>query len=109
MKSVSEQLAEREIKVVRFEFPYMQERRKTGKKRPPNTKKVLLQTWTNAINDLKPKHEKIYIGGKSMGGRMATLIEDDTGINGIICLGFPFHAPGKAPGDRIDHLKSGDI
>ena len=41
-----------------------------------------------------------------MGGRMATLIENKANIQGVICYGFPFHAPGKPPKDRIDHLKS---
>lgn len=109
MKTVSEKLAEKGIKVVRFEFPYMVERRETGKKRPPNTKKILLQTWKNVIDDLKQSHDEIYIGGKSMGGRMATLIEHDSSVKGIICLGFPFHALGKEPGERILHLETSTI
>ena len=82
----------------------MQERRDNGTKRPPNTKKVLLQTWTDVIDEVKVDHDEIYIGGKSMGGRMSTLIEHDPLVKGIICLGFPFHAPGKDPGDRIVHM-----
>lgn len=104
MNEVSMKLKSRGIKTVRFEFPYMQERRENGKKRPPNTQKVLLETWREVIS-LYDDHD-IYIGGKSMGGRMASLICDEVKPKGLICLGFPFHAPGKSdPKDRIDHLK----
>lgn len=103
MNQIVEKLVQRDITVVRFEFPYMNERRLNGKKRPPNTKKVLLQTWIDVMNLFKDKN--LYIGGKSMGGRMATLLEDLSMVKGIICLGFPFHAPGKEPKDRIAHLE----
>jgi predicted alpha/beta-hydrolase family hydrolase len=102
MNSVTKGLVQRNINVIRFEFPYMQERRDSGKKRPPNTKKVLIQTWKEVIK-LNTQHE-IYIGGKSMGGRIASLIADEVQASGLICLGFPFHAPGKDPNDRIEHL-----
>ena len=105
MENVSLKLTNLGLKVIRFEFPYMQERRDTGKKRPPNTKKVLLQTW-NEVVELIRKDENVFIGGKSMGGRMASLICDEVKPKGLICLGFPFHAPGKEPKDRIEHLKN---
>ena len=105
MENISALLAERDVKVVRFEFPYMQERRQTGKKRPPNSQKVLLQTWRDVIEEVKKDHQRFYIGGKSMGGRMASLLESDEAVAGLVCLGFPFHAPGREPGTRIDHLQ----
>lgn len=108
MNEVSTLLKDQSITTVRFEFPYMQERRETGKKRPPNTQKVLLETWKEVIALYADK--EIYIGGKSMGGRMASLISDEEAVKGLICLGFPFHAPGKFdindPKGRIEHLKS---
>jgi predicted alpha/beta-hydrolase family hydrolase len=104
MNQVSEGLASRGITVIRFEFPYMQERRENGKKRPPNTKKVLLETWHQVLELVGEK--EVFIGGKSMGGRMASLMADEAQVQGLICLGFPFHAPGKGPKDRIDHLKN---
>lgn len=103
MNEVTQRLVNMGITVVRFEFPYMQERRKTGKKRPPNGKKTLFETWHQVINLLG--EQEFYIGGKSMGGRMASLLADEIKPKGLICLGFPFHAPGKDPKDRIDHLK----
>jgi predicted alpha/beta-hydrolase family hydrolase len=103
MEEITENLISLGIQVIRFEFPYMKERRENGKKRPPNTKKVLLETWREVFELVGDSDT--YIGGKSMGGRMASLIVDELGAKGLICLGFPFHAPGKEPKDRIDHLK----
>lgn len=103
MNQVTELLTKKGIQVIRFEFPYMNERRSTGKKRPPNPMKVLQQTWKDV---LEITGKDIYIGGKSMGGRVASLIADELKPKGLICLGFPFHAPGKEPKDRISHLES---
>ena len=50
--------------------------------------------------------EHVIIGGKSMGGRMASLVADEAAARGLLCFGFPFHAPGKSPGSRIAHLES---
>ncbi len=105
MNTVARHLAERAIRVMRFEFPYMAERRQTGRKRPPNPAAVLQATWREVI-DRVGAPQTLYIGGKSMGGRQASLIADELGVKGLICLGFPFHAPGREPGDRIAHLET---
>lgn len=109
MNTIAEGLAERDIRVWRFEFPYMCERRDTGKKRPPNTQKVLLESWREAYQQvceqLKGEHnEPVFIGGKSMGGRMASLLADDIKPKGLVCLGYPFHALGKPEKPRTEHL-----
>lgn len=105
MTAVASRLAKREIKVVRFEFPYMAARRIDDRKRPPDSAKRLQATWHEVI-DLVGGPQEVFIGGKSMGGRQASLIADELEVKGLICLGFPFHAPGKAPGNRIEHLKT---
>ncbi|WP_343216924.1 alpha/beta fold hydrolase [Kistimonas asteriae] len=109
MNTMAERLAEQRICVVRFEFPYMQERRKTGKKRPPDRQPVLLQAWRDVIALVRETAgvENVFIGGKSMGGRMATLLAaemSETDLSGVVCLGYPFHAPGKMDKPRIEHL-----
>lgn len=112
MNTIAEGVAENGIRVWRFEFPYMCERRETGKKRPPNTQKVLLDSWREAfrqaVEPLKNRaggfQEPIFIGGKSMGGRMASLLADELKPNGLICLGYPFHALGKPEKPRTEHL-----
>ena len=65
-------IGERGIRVARFEFPYMDGRRVTGKKRPPDRQPKLLETWREVITQIGGS--AVNIGGKSMGGRMATLL-----------------------------------
>ncbi len=106
MQAFAEMLAAEGFRAARFEFPYMAERRVTGTKKPPNRAPVLLDCWRNVIAELGPP-ERLVIGGKSMGGRMASLVADETGVAGLICLGYPFHSPGKEPGpNRLEHLEN---
>ncbi len=106
METIATGLADSGCRVVRFEFPYMRERRETGKKRGPNTAKELLQTWREVIQEFgsQPLSEQLIIGGKSMGGRMASLIADEVNAKGLICLGYPFHPPGRPEKTRTEHL-----
>ena len=91
------------LRVARFEFPYMAAKRKDKKKRPPDRSDKLLESFRAAIEALGGAH-KVVIGGKSMGGRMASLIAEDAGVRGLICLGYPFHPPGKPETMRTTHL-----
>lgn len=104
MSAVADGLGARGLRVVRFEFPYMQTARAEGKRRPPDSARVLCSTWRDVIAALGA--ERLVIGGKSMGGRMASLVADDTGVLGLVCLGYPFHAPGKPEKLRIAHLET---
>ncbi|WP_257280575.1 alpha/beta family hydrolase [Endozoicomonas sp. ISHI1] len=96
------------ISVVRFEFPYMRERRKTGKKRPPDRQPKLLHCWQDVIEYIQKDYNgPLFIGGKSMGGRMASLLVSEVSglsLRGVVCLGYPFHAPGKQDKPRTEHL-----
>jgi predicted alpha/beta-hydrolase family hydrolase len=117
METIARLLYEQGIEVVRFEFPYMARRRQTGTKAPPNRQPVLLDTWRQLISELaKEDRLPLYIGGKSMGGRMATLLaveevagekaaakEEALPIKGVVCLGYPFHPRGKPEKLRTEH------
>ncbi len=107
MQSIAQGVAEREIRAVRFEFPYMEQRRRDGKRRAPDREPRLLDAWREVIRELGAG--RIVIGGKSLGGRMASLIAEETGVLGLICLGYPFHPPGKPERLRIAHLMPLDI
>jgi uncharacterized protein len=96
-------LAGRGLRVARFEFPYMVKRRGDGKRRPPDRAPVLLETYLQVAAELGP--ENLVIGGKSMGGRIASMIADEAGVAGLVCLGYPFHPPGKPEKLRTDHLE----
>lgn len=102
MNTVTSHIVDAGYRVVRFEFPYMAERRETGKKRPPNTQKLLLETWRTVIKELGA--DTLIIGGKSMGGRMASMIADEMNVRGVICMGYPFHPPGRPEKLRTEHL-----
>jgi len=102
MNAVAAALAARGVATLRFEFPYMAARRQGGPRRPPDRQPVLLEAWHEALRAAGPPLPAI--GGKSLGGRMASLIADGMGVPALVCLGFPFHAPGKPPGERIAHL-----
>lgn len=110
--------------VIRFEFDYMTRRRVDGGRRPPDRPPKLLARFCNVVNrvteDLFPTADRVFIGGKSMGGRMATLLTADkpkdvapfahlspvsqSKLAGVLCLGYPFHPPGKPDSLRIDHF-----
>ena len=104
MNAFAQGLAKHGLRVVRFEFPYMAARRETGKRRPPDREPVLRETWHRVIDSVKSK--TLFIGGKSMGGRIASLVADEAEVAGLICLGYPFHPTGKPEQLRIEHLKS---
>lgn len=105
MAAFSRGLAAHEIKVVRFEFPYMQTRRLNGKKRPPNRQPELLACFEQAIAQVA---EPCVLVGKSMGGRMASILAamqpHHDAIKGVLALGYPFHPQGKPEKLRTAHL-----
>ncbi len=102
MESIAEGLAAAGFRVARFEFPYMAARRADGRKRPPDREPVLRATVTAAVAALGP--ERTALAGKSMGGRIASLMADELGVRALVCLGYPFHAPGKPERVRAGHL-----
>jgi predicted alpha/beta-hydrolase family hydrolase len=77
MAAFAEGLSGQGLRVVRFEFPYMAERRSSGRQRPPDREPVLRETWHAVIESISAKN--LFIGGKSMGGRIASLIADVRG------------------------------
>ena len=105
MNLIAEGVAAYGIQAVRFEFPYMRRRRTEGKRGGPDRQPVLLETWREVISALGSR-ESLYIGGKSMGGRMASMIADEMGVAGLVCLGYPFHPPGRPEKLRTAHLES---
>lgn len=111
MNDIAERIAQTGIYVVRFDFPYMLKRQEDGKKRPPDRAPKLIAAWQEAIGDLG---RPCVVGGKSMGGRIASLVANDESsdnsegidalIKGCACLGYPFHPPGQPEKQRTSHL-----
>lgn len=105
MNDMASELARHGLRVARFEFPYMAKRRIDGKKRGPDRAPVLTAFYAEVVRQLG-EPEKLVIGGKSMGGRIASMVADDLGVGGLVCLGYPFHPPGKPENLRTEHLKA---
>jgi predicted alpha/beta-hydrolase family hydrolase len=104
MNAFAEGLGNLGFRVARFEFPYMAARRRTGEKRPPDRESVLRATWLEAMQALGT--QPLVIGGKSLGGRIASLIADEAKAAGLVCLGYPFHPVGKPEILRTEHLRT---
>jgi len=105
MDDMAARLASHGLGVLRFEFPYMAQRRVDGGKRPPNPAPKLLECWREVYARVRPHVAgRLAIGGKSMGGRMASLLADELGADALVCLGYPFYAAGKPEKPRVAHL-----
>jgi hypothetical protein len=112
LETMTRLLTERGLAVSRFEFAYMAARREDGKRWPPPKAERLVDEYVAAVATLRsrlPAGQALLIGGKSMGGRVASLaadtLFDDGAIAGLVCLGYPFHPPGKPDNLRTAHLQ----
>jgi uncharacterized protein len=105
MNKIAEGLTKDRVRVVRFEFPYMRARREGGRRGAPDREAVLLDAWREMVMRLGGGG-RLVIGGKSMGGRIASMVADEVGARGLVCLGYPFHPPGRPVGMRTKHLET---
>ena len=105
MAGVSRGLAARGIDVVTFDFPYKR-LQKSAPDRPP----VLEQSFRDAVAAARKwsRADRLFIGGKSMGGRIATHLAAQglESLSGVVCFGYPLHPPGKPQQLRVAHLPS---
>ncbi len=97
-------LAERGISAATFDFPYMQ-----AKRHAPDRAPVLEESWRQAIAAARQRLDAVplFIGGKSMGGRIASHVASQGGIgpvSGLVFFGYPLHPPGKPQQRRDAHL-----
>jgi len=105
MQRVAEGVAARGIRVVRFEFAYMARRRAGGGRGAPDRPAVLMARWREVVERLGGGARTV-VGGKSMGGRIASMVADEVGARGLVCLGYPFHPPGAPDRLRTAHLET---
>ena len=104
MAATAAGLAARGIDVITFDFPYMH-----AKRRVPDKAPVLEQCFREVIAAVRDDgSRRLFIGGKSMGGRMATHLAAQRleGLSGVIALGYPLHPPGRPDQPRVAHLPS---
>jgi predicted alpha/beta-hydrolase family hydrolase len=106
MESIAERLADRGIATFRYQFPYMEQ----GSPRP-DPPPVLMATVRSAVAAAAAAAGDLPLlaGGKSLGGRMASMAAAEKplpGVRGLVFFGFPLHAAGKPGVDRGEHLAS---
>ncbi|MDB9762029.1 alpha/beta hydrolase [Alphaproteobacteria bacterium] len=107
MNTIVKGIIERDILVIRFEFPYMSKRR-LGKTSFPDKVPFLCAFYKDIYHKIKkvfPKKD-IWIGGKSMGGRVSAIISKEINVSGVIVLGYPFHPINNKDKLRLDCLQS---
>lgn len=108
MQQMAQLIAAHEIDVGLFDFQYMQTAKQTNKRRPPDRAPKLLDYFEQVLTVTQPTLP-LFIGGKSMGGRMASMLVSEARattpeISGVVAFGYPFHPPGKPDKLRIDHF-----
>ena len=104
LESISQRLAERSIATLRYQFPYMEQRR-----RRPDSPTVSAATVRAAVIEAARVAPGLPLvaGGKSFGGRMTSTAQAEAplpGVQGLVFLGFPLHPPGRPGDSRGDHL-----
>src|SRR5450432_1533409 len=105
MSAMANELAAVGVGTLRYQFPYMEQRRGV-----PDQQPVLLATVAAAVKlaaKLAPKLP-LFAGGKSMGGRMTSLAASEQileGLSGLVFFGFPLHPPKRPSIKRAEHLK----
>ena len=106
MNDAARVIASRGIRVARFEFAYMAGRRE-GVRKPPPRADTLLGEYREVVTQVAADGP-VFIGGRSMGGRVASMVADELHaagtVLGLVCLGYPFHPPGKSEATRGAHL-----
>lgn len=104
MVSLTSELALQSISTLRFNFPFME-----NKKGRPDVPAIAHKTIEAAINKARELFPivPLFVSGKSFGGRMSSqhISKNSSFVNGIIFFGFPLHPPGKPSVDRAEHLK----
>jgi predicted alpha/beta-hydrolase family hydrolase len=112
MNDAARVIASRGIRVARFEFAYMAGRR-VGVRKPPPRTETLIGEYRDALAQVatgEPESAPVFIGGRSMGGRVASMLADEAfaagTVRGLVCLGYPFHPPGKPDQLRTAHLEN---
>jgi predicted alpha/beta-hydrolase family hydrolase len=104
MVYLAKAISEAGFHVVLFNFDYMQRAVREQRRFPPDRPNKLLEKWQQVIETYND--QPLVIGGKYMGMRMASmLIAGNPGVaKGLVCLGYPFHPPGRPEVLRVDHL-----
>ncbi|WP_404340513.1 alpha/beta family hydrolase [Pseudoalteromonas mariniglutinosa] len=105
MQQIAQLISEQGIDVGLFDFQYMQIAKQSNKRRPPDRAPKLLSYYEQILSEKNPELP-LFIGGKSMGGRMASMLACDTAhaVKGVLAFGYPFHPPAQPEKLRTQHF-----
>ena len=93
-------LAKEGIASVRFQFPYME-----AGKRSPDPPRVLEATWRAVLEAVRTPGVRLVVGGRSMGGRIASqVVAQGAEVGAVALFAYPLHPPGKPLQLRDQHL-----
>jgi predicted alpha/beta-hydrolase family hydrolase len=104
MQRVAEGLAASGVRVIRFEFLHATPAQ-DWQRWAPDPQPVLTRSYLDTILELGGG-ARLVVGGKSLGGRIASMVADEAAVLGLVCLGYPFHPPGKPEKTRTKHLEN---
>lgn len=100
MNQLTAALVGTRLRVVRMDFEYMATAKKLGKNRPPSRVPALVQEMAAIVKS----EGAAFVGGKSLGGRVASHLATELSLQGWMAFGYPFHPPGKPEKLRTEHL-----
>jgi len=107
LEAVATGLAARGFAVLRFQYAYAERAEREGRRRPPDRRSVLLDVHRAAVAHARERfgERRLLLAGKSMGGRMASLLAAE-GVDaaGLVFLGYPLHPAGKRGAPRSEHF-----
>lgn len=112
MAQMADLLSARRVQTLRFEFAYMAARGSGGTRKPPPKAELLIPEYRAAVTTAlhAAGGRRIAVGGKSMGGRVASFIADELRAEGrikaLVCIGYPFHPPKQPNKLRTAHLQT---
>jgi predicted alpha/beta-hydrolase family hydrolase len=109
MVALADALAGHGLTVVTFDFPHT-----AAGKRRPDPAPVGARAWRDALGSVNARgigSQRLFIGGRSMGGRLATELaaSDSTfssGLSGVVCFGYPLHPPSRSSARSLVHFES---
>lgn len=100
LADVADLLTRKDIGAVRFNFPYAE-----AKRRVPDRQDTLEACYRSVADHVRPHASRLFLGGRSMGGRIAShIVADGADAAGLVFLSYPLHPPGQPQRLRTRHL-----
>jgi predicted alpha/beta-hydrolase family hydrolase len=103
LTAFTDALADAKVPSLRFNFPY-KARGARAPDRAPVLEAAVREAAAALVQRTKLPPERLVLGGRSMGGRICSMVAADDGALGLVLLGYPLHPPGRATQLRVEHF-----